>query len=222
MDAWLRDTHRPRNDRRGDGSTVALPRRGGDCGALHVHAGLDNEARRLAERVMASMPGARRSRELGRLRRGDEGLRPPARHGGGGTVRARVVDVREWLADRIGLPAPVRSLPGRSSCRTPATCVTRRRTCRCAPCSPTSPRSSVDDDGLCCGAGGAYSTLQPELAGEIRERKLGAIRRAGPQVVASATGCAMHLAAPGWTFATRSTRRRGALVTGPPTSGDNH
>ena len=44
----------------------------------------------------------------------------------------------------------------------------------------------LDDEGLCCGAGGAYSTLQPELAGEIRERKLAAIERAGPQVVASA------------------------------------
>ena len=37
----------------------------------------------------------------------------------------------------------------------------------------------LDDEGLCCGAGGAYSTLQPELAGEIRERKLAAIERAG-------------------------------------------
>ena len=36
----------------------------------------------------------------------------------------------------------------------------------------------LDDDGLCCGAGGAYSALQPELAGEIRERKVAAIERA--------------------------------------------
>ena len=56
----------------------------------------------------------------------------------------------------------------------------------------------LDDEGLCCGAGGAYSTLQPELAGEIRDRKLAAIERAGPQVVASANpGCAFHLAAAG-------------------------
>ena len=56
----------------------------------------------------------------------------------------------------------------------------------------------LDDEGLCCGAGGAYSTLQPDLAGQIRERKLAAIERAGPQVVASANpGCAFHLAAAG-------------------------
>ena len=33
----------------------------------------------------------------------------------------------------------------------------------------------LDDDGLCCGAGGAYSALQPELAGDIRDRKVAAI-----------------------------------------------
>ncbi|MFM2076900.1 MAG: hypothetical protein RJA49_790, partial [Actinomycetota bacterium] len=56
----------------------------------------------------------------------------------------------------------------------------------------------LDDDGLCCGAGGAYSAMQPALAGQIRERKLEAIARAGSGVVASANpGCAMHLAAAG-------------------------
>jgi glycolate oxidase iron-sulfur subunit len=58
----------------------------------------------------------------------------------------------------------------------------------------------LDDDGLCCGAGGAYSALQPELAGEIRERKVAAIERATARsavvAVASANpGCSMHLAA---------------------------
>jgi glycolate oxidase iron-sulfur subunit len=58
----------------------------------------------------------------------------------------------------------------------------------------------LDDDGLCCGAGGAYSALQPELAGEIRERKVASIGRAAERseavAVASANpGCSMHLAA---------------------------
>jgi glycolate oxidase iron-sulfur subunit len=62
----------------------------------------------------------------------------------------------------------------------------------------------LDDEGLCCGAGGAYSALQPAIAGLVRDRKLGAIERArarsGATVVASANpGCAMHLAAAGVT-----------------------
>ena len=60
----------------------------------------------------------------------------------------------------------------------------------------------LDDEGLCCGAGGAYSALQPELAGKIRDRKTAAIERArvrsGATIVASANpGCAMHLGAVG-------------------------
>ncbi len=54
----------------------------------------------------------------------------------------------------------------------------------------------LDDDGLCCGAGGAFSALQPDLAGEVRSRKLAALDRAAPEVVASANpGCSLHLAA---------------------------
>ena len=56
----------------------------------------------------------------------------------------------------------------------------------------------LDDEGLCCGAGGAFSILQPELAGDIRDRKLASIDRADPDLVASANpGCSMHLAARG-------------------------
>ena len=58
----------------------------------------------------------------------------------------------------------------------------------------------LDDDGLCCGAGGAYSALQPELAATIRERKLAAIERAGGAAArrswpSANPGCAMHLGA---------------------------
>jgi glycolate oxidase iron-sulfur subunit len=60
---------------------------------------------------------------------------------------------------------------------------------------------ATDDDGLCCGAGGAYAAAQPRLAGEMRDRKVSAIRAAagdGPVLVASANpGCVMHLRAAG-------------------------
>ena len=61
------------------------------------------------------------------------------------------------------------------------------------------------DDGLCCGAGGAYSVREPELANAIRERKVAALRAAhgdarSPLVVVSANpGCTMHLQAAGLT-----------------------
>ena len=56
----------------------------------------------------------------------------------------------------------------------------------------------LDDEGLCCGAGGAYAALEPGNARAIRARKLASIGRAGADVVASANpGCSMHLAAGG-------------------------
>jgi glycolate oxidase iron-sulfur subunit len=62
--------------------------------------------------------------------------------------------------------------------------------------APYADLVELDDEGLCCGAGGAYAAVQPELAGQIRERKLAAIDRSGARTVASANpGCALHLAA---------------------------
>ena len=56
----------------------------------------------------------------------------------------------------------------------------------------------LDDDGLCCGAGGAFSVLHPKLATDIRGRKIDAIERVSPDIVASANpGCSLHLAAGG-------------------------
>jgi glycolate oxidase iron-sulfur subunit len=54
----------------------------------------------------------------------------------------------------------------------------------------------VRDGHLCCGSAGTYSVLQSDMADELRERKLSALQREGPDVIASANvGCQMHLGA---------------------------
>jgi glycolate oxidase iron-sulfur subunit len=59
------------------------------------------------------------------------------------------------------------------------------------------------DDGLCCGAGGAYAVRERDLAGQIRDRKVAALRAAAGDadrsliVVSANPGCAMHLGAAG-------------------------
>jgi glycolate oxidase iron-sulfur subunit len=54
----------------------------------------------------------------------------------------------------------------------------------------------VRDAHLCCGSAGTYSLLQPEIAGELRARKLAALQEGGPQVIATANiGCLAHLQA---------------------------
>ena len=55
----------------------------------------------------------------------------------------------------------------------------------------------VRDAHLCCGSAGAYSLLQPAIAGELRARKLAALEEGAPQAIATANiGCLAHLQQP--------------------------
>jgi glycolate oxidase iron-sulfur subunit len=47
---------------------------------------------------------------------------------------------------------------------------------------------------LCCGSAGTYSVLQPELATQLRDRKLGHLAPLQAEVIVSANiGCIQHL-----------------------------
>jgi len=205
MDAWQRDTHRSAlGVMEAAGANPALPGRGADCcGALHVHAGRVDEAQRLARRVIASMPGdtpivvdsagcGAAMKDYGRLLGTPEAA----------AFAARVRDFSEWLVDQT--PPAVRPSERVVVVQDPCHLrhVQKAAGAVRALLAPAYTTVDTDDDGLCCGAGGAYNALQPELASDIRDRKVDAIRRAGGGaghlLVASANpGCAMHLAAAG-------------------------
>ncbi len=203
MDAWMRPTHRATAALiEASGATYAVPESGGGCcGALHTHAGLRDRAVQRAQAVMASMPGDApilvNSAGCGAAMKDYGALLGTAE---AAAFSARVLDLHEWLADRLD--------------RWPAARAARRPVIVQDPCHLRHVQRAhlpvrrvlghvadvveLDDDGLCCGAGGAYSALQPERAGTIRERKLAALEaaaaRSGATVVASANpGCAMHL-----------------------------
>lgn len=204
MDAWMRPTHRSTATViEAAGATYALsPQRAGCCGALHVHAGLHHEARRLAERTIAAMPGGApvlvnsagcgaAMKDYGALLGTDEAH----------TFAGRVRDIHEWLAERVDeLPSPTAD-QGKVIVQDPCHLRHVQRTHRHVRTAlgRYAQLVELDDDGLCCGAGGAYSALQPVLASSIGDRKVEAIERAaarsGANVVASANpGCSMHLA----------------------------
>jgi glycolate oxidase iron-sulfur subunit len=47
---------------------------------------------------------------------------------------------------------------------------------------------------MCCGSAGTYSILQPELAKQLRDRKLANLAKLEPQRILSANiGCIQHL-----------------------------
>ncbi len=204
MDAWMRPTHRATASLiTRMGFTFAVPGRDGACcGALHTHAGLAPQARRLAERVIRSMPGGApvlvnsagcgaAMKDYGHL------VGTPEAH----AFAARVRDVHEWLAEHLHrLPPPVGDGFGPVIVQDPCHLrhVQRAHGAVRAVIGHVADVVQLDDEGLCCGAGGAYATLQPALANEIRDRKVAAVERAGASVVVSANpGCMLHLAAAG-------------------------
>src|SRR5205807_7104121 len=203
MDAWQRPVHQAAVRVLGAaGVGVALPGAGGDCcGALHTHAGLVDGAGALARRVMASMPGespvlvdsagcGAALKDYGRLLGTPDAER----------FAARVFDVHEWLAGRVDRLAAGSRLPYRVAVQDPCHLrhVQRAHQHVRTVLAPYADLAELDDDGLCCGAGGAYAALHPDMAAEIRDRKVDAIRRTGAPVVASANpGCIVHLAGAG-------------------------
>jgi glycolate oxidase iron-sulfur subunit len=197
----MRETHRATATvLAATGLSCARPGSGGDCcGALHVHAGRADEARRLAERVIASMPGeapvvvdsagcGAAMKEYGHLLGTPEAA----------AFSARVRDFAEMVNERapLTLVATGRSLVVQDPCHLRH--VQRAHGAVRAVLEPAYTLLETDDDGLCCGAGGAYALWQPDLALAIRDRKVEALRRAGldipgTAVVSANPGCLMHL-----------------------------
>lgn len=197
MDAWQRDVHAALGrvlDAMGVGWRTPLAlRRAGCCGALHEHAGLAADAERLVERSLGSMPG----------------IAPIVvdSAGCGAMLKQhsdRVIDVHEWLAANAArLPVAKRVAAGGASVVVQDPCHLRHAQrahehVRAVLRPYVASLMELDDEGLCCGAGGAYSALHPQEAASIRERKLASIGRTGAAVVASANpGCILHLVAAG-------------------------
>jgi glycolate oxidase iron-sulfur subunit len=205
MDAWQRDVHAAAQ-RVIEATATGVRASGGAaacCGALAMHAGLEDEARRAARATMRALAGegpivvdsagcGAMLKDYGHLLGTDEAVR----------FSARVRDIHEWLAprvDRLPLPSADADKPSvavQDPCHLRH--VQRAHTSVRLVLAPFAELAELDDDGLCCGAGGAYSALHPQLASAIRDRKLAAIERTGAATVVSANpGCALHLAAAG-------------------------
>ncbi len=204
MDAWQREVHLAAQrviEAAGFGVTPT-----GDlapcCGALHSHAGLTRATLEAASGMIAALAGARpilvdsagcgaQMKDYGRLL-GTDAARD---------FSARVFDIQEWLALQLEELPEVQPLDLRVAIQDP--CHLRHvqgvhQQTREVLKPFVTDLLEIDDEGLCCGAGGAFSVLHPDLAGPIGDRKVSAIDRLSPDVVASANpGCSLHLAAKG-------------------------
>jgi glycolate dehydrogenase iron-sulfur subunit len=184
-----------------DGCEVVVPPGQGCCGALALHAGREDEARRRAAATVAAFAGHNRvvvtAAGCGSAMKGYGDLL--------GTDAARrfaasVRDVTEVLAE-LG-PAAARA-------PLPPTRVAYQDACHLnhAQGVASQPRAilsaipgvelvEIEDAGMCCGSAGIYNLVQPRAARELGERKARAILAAEPDVVATANpGCAVQLQA---------------------------
>lgn len=201
MDAWMRDTHRS-TARLLDALGVRYGVSGaeaGCCGALHLHAGLHDDATDMARQVMDAI--------------GDRGDVVVDSAGCGAMMKeygvliadaagfaSRVYDVNEFIAARLDRLQLSTQRLGPVIVQDPCHLrhVQRSHLAVRTLISEIAEVVELADDGLCCGAGGAYSAQHPELAGAIRERKVEAIAdaagRSGASIVVSSNpGCLGHL-----------------------------
>jgi glycolate oxidase iron-sulfur subunit len=203
MDAWQRDVHQAAQRVVVAAGAAVRPSGGAAacCGALAMHAGLEDEAKRAAGATIRALPGealivvdsagcGAMLKDYGHLLGTDEAAR----------FSARVRDIHEWLVPRVDALGPAQGPRRVVAVQDPCHLrhVQRTHGAVRGALAPFADVVELDDDGLCCGAGGAYSVLHPALANDIRTRKLASIARSGAAIVVSANpGCSMHLAAAG-------------------------
>ena len=205
MDAWMRETHVATVEVL-EALGLKIQISGDDapcCGALQAHAGLGKQARARAAETMAGLAGT------APIVVNSAGCGAQLKHLGetlgtteATTFAARIVDVHEFLATRLDDLRALSQGRVRTQVAVQDPChlrhVQKTHADVHAVLAPFVDPIPLDDDGLCCGAGGAYSVVHPETANLVRDRKVESITRTGCDVVASANpGCLMHLRSAG-------------------------
>ena len=188
-----------------EGCDVLVPRGQGCCGALSLHSGRLDEAKRFARALIArferepvdaivvNAAGCGSTlKEYGELFAGDPVWRERAAR-----FAAKVRDVTEYLAT-LEPRAPRSPLPLRVAYHDACHLAHAQRV-RAQPRSllrsiPELELLEIPEGEQCCGSAGTYNLFQPDSAREIGARKVDNVRRVAPDVVASANpGCTLQM-----------------------------
>src|SRR5881296_3591176 len=168
------------------------------CGALHAHAGLREEARRLARANVAAFgegdePIVVNSAGCGAMLKEYGHLVDAA------GFTARVRDVTELLAAGGG-PRPGAPVDVQVAYDPPCHLLHAQRIAdeplRVLAAIPVLRVMSLPDAAQCCGSAGLFTLLEPAMSRAVLAPKLASLRTAAPQVVATGNpGCLMQLGA---------------------------
>ncbi|GFJ90165.1 (Fe-S)-binding protein [Phytohabitans rumicis] len=186
-----------------EGCEVAVPRGQGCCGALSLHTGRDEEARRFARRTVDAFSGydtvvvnvagcGSVLKEYGELLRDD-----PAYAERAAAFAARVRDVTEVLAELPPL-APRHPLAARVAYHDACHLANAQRITEqprdLLRSIPGVELVEVPEAKICCGSAGVYNLLEAETAEQLGRRKAENLASARPDLIATGNaGCLLQI-----------------------------
>lgn len=190
-----------------EGCDVVVPAAQGCCGALSLHAGRDEQARRLARRtvdvleragvdtVVVNAAGCGSAmKDYAELLADDPGYATRA-----AALAGKVRDLSELLVE-LGPVAPRHPLPLTAAYHD-ACHLAHAQGVRAAPRAllsgvPGLQLRAVAEPDICCGSAGVYNVLQPEAGAALGRRKAEHVLDSGAELLVTANpGCAMQIAA---------------------------
>jgi glycolate oxidase iron-sulfur subunit len=190
-----------------EGCDVVVPPTQGCCGALHVHAGREDEglnyARRLidtfeawaVDTVVVNAAGCGSTlKEYGYLLRDDPAYAERAQ-----AFSASVRDISELLAE-LEPVAPRHPMPLRvayhDACHLAHAQNIRRQPREVLRAIPGIELLDIPEAEICCGSAGIYNLVEPKPATELGDRKARNILSTQPDVIATANpGCLLQIRA---------------------------
>jgi glycolate oxidase iron-sulfur subunit len=199
-----------------NGADVDVPVGQQCCGALHVHAGMMEEARILArtnidafersgeDAIIVTAAGCGAAlKEYGYLLKDDRGYAERAQR-----FSNRVRDFTEHLAEQELVP-PTRTIKRTVTYQEPCHLVHAQRISRqpreLMHAIPGLELVEMKESSLCCGSAGIYNIIREEMANELGDRKaLHAMETPATEVITANPGCQMQVGA--------SLRRNGSKV----------
>jgi len=188
-----------------EGCDVLVPPDLACCGALSVHSGREEEAKRFARAAIAVLERAEASavvvnaagcgssmKEWDRLLGDDPSWRDRA-----AAMAAKVKDASELLAG-LEAVAPRHPLPLKVAYHDPCHLADAQRI-RAQPRAllaaiPGLELGELADGDQCCGSAGIYNLVEPASAREVGQRKVDSVLAAAPEVLVSANpGCTLQI-----------------------------
>jgi glycolate oxidase iron-sulfur subunit len=195
-----------------EGCDVAVPQDQGCCGALWLHSGYIDEARAAARRMIDAFektPGTdapaldhivinaagcgSAMKEYGDLLKDDPEYADRAR-----VFAERCVDVAELLATlepRARRHPIARRIAYHDACH-----LNHAQRIKSAPRQllrgiPSLELAEIPEADVCCGSAGVYSLLEPAAGADLRNRKVGHVRKTSCEVLVSSNpGCLLQIA----------------------------